>query len=308
MRLCRRQRPRLLLVADSERAKTLATVEALCRQLTRLGADRQALLVTIGGGVVGDVAGFVASTFARGIEYGQVPTTLVAAIDSAIGGKTGVNLPEGKNLVGTFYQPKWVLADSRFLSTLPRREFRAGLYELIKYGVIADGCLFAFLEENLERLLALEARSLDLAVRRAVAIKARIVSRDERERGLRRILNFGHTIGHALETLAGYGRLRHGEAVGWGMIAATRLARRRGMIAARAAARVEGLIRRVGGLPPIGRIAPRAVYAQLFADKKRRGGELHFVLPVRIGGVRIVAGLTRGEILAVCRSLERPVR
>lgn len=293
----------VLLLDDSERRKTLETAEALSRRLVRAGADRNATLVAVGGGVVGDLVGFVASTFLRGVEYGQVATTLLAQIDSAIGGKTGVNLPEGKNLVGTFYQPAWVVADSRFLRSLPQREFRAGLFELIKYAVIADARLFVFLEENLERLLELDAATLDRAICRAIAIKADVVHRDEREQDLRRILNFGHTIGHALETLAGYGRLRHGEAVGLGMLAATRLAVREGLLGEQNAARIERLILRVGKLPSVRGIRPEAIYAQLFVDKKHRGEKLHFVLPVRIGRVKIVSDIARGSVVAACRSI-----
>lgn len=298
-----RKSSHVILLDDSERRKTLATAEALSRKLVRLGADREATLVAVGGGVVGDIVGFVASSFLRGVEYGQIPTTLVAQIDSAIGGKTGVNLPEGKNLIGTFHQPSWVVADSRFLRSLPPREFRAGLYELVKYAVIADAELFEFLEQNLERLIVLDQPRLDHAIRAAIRIKADVVRRDERERDLRRILNFGHTLGHALETLSRFQRLRHGEAVGWGMLAATRLAVREGLLAESAAARIERLIARVGKLPEIRAIPPAAVYAQLFVDKKRRGTSLHFVLPVRIGRVKIVSGIRRASILAAYRSV-----
>ena len=206
----------------------------------RSGADRRALLVAVGGGVVGDVAGFVAASYARGIGLVHVPTTLVAQVDSAIGGKTGVNLPEGKNLVGAFYPPKLVLADPELLRTLPLREFCSGIYEIIKYGVIGDASLFRFLEQKMEKLLRRDATALDFVIARSAAQKARVVSRDERESGLREILNFGHTFAHALESVTRYRKYLHGEAVGWGMIAASKLGVANGMFSSRDAGRLDG--------------------------------------------------------------------
>jgi len=280
-----------VLFDDRESAKSMVTAEKLCRQLVRAGADRRALLVAAGGGVVGDVAGFVAATYMRGVGLVHIPTTLVAQVDSAIGGKTGVNLPEGKNLVGAFYPPLLVLADPETLATLPQREYRSGLYEVIKYGMISDARLFAFLEKNIERLGARESGALDFAILRCIRAKAAVVGRDEREAGLREMLNFGHTFAHAFETATGYGRYLHGEAVGWGMIAAARLAERAGLFSAAQAQRVEELVHRVGPLPALPAHAPEQLIAIMGADKKTRGGKLRFVLPDRIGRVETVSGI-----------------
>ena len=275
-----------ILIDDRETAKTLRTVETACRDLVRAGADRRALIVAVGGGVVGDVAGFVAASYARGIALIHVPTTVVAQVDSAIGGKTGVNLPEGKNLVGAFYPAKSVLADPELLATLPPREFRSGIYEIIKYGVIGDAPLFQFLEKNLEKVLRRNRAALTHVIERSIAQKARVVSRDERESGLREILNFGHTFAHALESVTGYKTYLHGEAVGLGMIAASRLAVEKGMFSPRDEARVAHVITRVGPLPAWPRTPPARLIAAMQADKKTRGGRLRFVLPERIAAVR----------------------
>ena len=207
----------IFLIDDSERAKNLETVELLCRALTHAGADRRSVIVAVGGGVVGDVAGFTAASYLRGVRLVQVPTTLVAQVDSSVGGKTGVNLPEGKNLVGAFYAPDAVIADMEMLGTLPHREFRSALYEVIKYGAIADLGLFTFLERNMLALLRRDPGALEFVIDRCIRIKAQIVERDERESGLREILNYGHTFGHALEAATGYRRFLHGEAIGWGL-------------------------------------------------------------------------------------------
>lgn len=282
-------RAAVLLMSDREEGKQLATVERLARQLVRQRADREAVLVAVGGGVVGDVTGFLAASYMRGVDYVQVPTTLVAQIDSAIGGKTGVNLPEGKNLLGAFHQPRLVVVDPETLETLPVGEFRAGLYELIKYGVIGDTGLFRFLERNLEAVKRHEPRALSYVLPRAIRVKARVVAADERERNLRRILNFGHTFGHALEAVTGYRRFRHGEAVGWGMLMATRLAERLGRIATSEATRIAQLVRSVGSLPPLPRVTPDHILEQMQADKKRRGAALFFVLPRKVGRVELTA-------------------
>lgn len=207
--------PQIHLLNDAEAAKTLATVEKATRSLVRAVADRHSLIIAIGGGVIGDVAGFVAASYLRGVTLVQVPTTLVAQVDSAVGGKTGVNLPEGKNLVGAFYPAKLVLVDPQALATLPNRQFRSGLAEVIKYGVIADATLFAFLESHLDKILRRDAVALLHIIRRSIEIKAAVVSRDERESSLREILNFGHTFGHALESVTKYKLYQHGEAVAW---------------------------------------------------------------------------------------------
>src|SRR5579863_3445498 len=286
-----------ILIDDGETAKNLSTVERACRDLVRAGADRRSLLVAVGGGVVGDVVGFVAASYLRGVALIHVPTTVVAQVDSAIGGKTGVNLPEGKNLVGAFYPAKCVLADPELLATLPPREFRSGVYEIIKYGVIGDAPLFQFLEKNLEKVLRRERAALEYVIERSIAQKARVVSKDERESGLREILNFGHTFAHALESVTGYKTYLHGEAVGLGMIAASRLAVEKGMLSPRDEARVAHVIARVGPLPAWPSAPPARLIAAMQADKKTRAGRLRFVLPERIGAVR--CGIEAGEEILV---------
>jgi 3-dehydroquinate synthase len=275
-----------IMIDDAETSKNLSTVEKACRDLVRAGADRHALIVAVGGGVVGDVAGFVAASYARGIALLHVPTTVVAQVDSAVGGKTGVDLPEGKNLVGAFYPPKGVVCDPGLLSSLPPREFRSVIYEIIKYGVIGDARLFAFLEAKLEKVLRRERPALAFVIERSIAQKARVVSKDEHESGLREILNFGHTFAHALESVTGYEKYLHGEAVGWGMIAATRLAVEKEMFTPRDEERVAKVIAGVGPLPAWPSIPPAQLIAAMQPDKKTRDGRLRFVLPERIGRVR----------------------
>ncbi|MFZ0981677.1 MAG: 3-dehydroquinate synthase [Candidatus Acidiferrales bacterium] len=272
-----------ILFDDAESAKRIATVEGIARELVRAGADRRAVVVAVGGGVVGDVAGFAAATYLRGVRLVHVPTTLVAQVDSAIGGKTGVDLPEGKNLVGTFYPPRLVIADPATLATLPHREFRAGLYEVIKYGVIADAKLFDYLERRMDAILRRDPAALAYIIPRSAAIKARVVSADEREGGLRQILNFGHTLGHALETATNYRRFLHGEAVGWGMIAATIIAMATERLSLADSFRVIQVIMSVGPLPRIPAIPPTKLRSILAGDKKARGGRVLWVLPSRIG-------------------------
>ncbi len=275
-----------ILIDDAETAKNLSTVEKACRDLVRAGADRRALLVAVGGGVVGDVAGFVAASYLRGVALIHVPTTVVAQVDSAIGGKTGVNLPEGKNLVGAFFPGKAVLADPELLSTLPPREFRSGIYEIIKYGVIGDADLFQFLEGKMKEVLRRDRVALAYVIERSIAQKARVVSEDERESGLREILNFGHTFAHALESVTRYRKYLHGEAVGWGMIAASRLAVEKGMFSAEDDRRVAQMIAALGPLPAWPNVPPGRLIAAMQADKKTRAGRLRFVLPEKIGAVR----------------------
>jgi 3-dehydroquinate synthase len=274
------------LVNDDEAAKNLYTVEHLARSLSRSGADRKCLIVAVGGGVVGDMAGFVAASYLRGVALVHVPTTLIAQVDSALGGKTGVNLPEGKNLVGAFYPPRRILADPDVLATLPPRHFRGGLAEVIKYGIIADSKLFAFLEKNFAAVLRRAPGALEYIIPRCVEIKARIVSKDERESGLREILNFGHTFGHALESLTRYRRYQHGEAVAWGMMAAALLGHEAGLTPADDASRIVSLVRRLGPLPPWPRVPAKAIVAAMRSDKKTRSGKLRFVLTPRIGKAR----------------------
>jgi 3-dehydroquinate synthase len=272
-----------ILFDDRESAKRLATVGGIARELVHAGADRHAVIVALGGGVVGDVAGFAAATYLRGVRLVHIPTTVVAQVDSAIGGKTGVDLPEGKNLVGAFYPPQLVIADPSLLRTLPHREFRSGLYEVIKYGVIADAKLFDYLERRMDAILRRDPAALAWIIPRSVAIKARVVSADERESGLRQLLNFGHTLGHALETATNYRRFLHGEAIGWGMIFATMLAVARGKLRDADAIRIIRLVASVGPLPGLGKIRASALRPILASDKKARGGRVRWVLPRRIG-------------------------
>jgi 3-dehydroquinate synthase len=286
-----------LLFDDREASKDLRTVEQLCRKLSRAGADRRALIVAVGGGVVSDVAGFAAASYLRGVRIVHVPTTLLAQVDSAIGGKTGVNLPEGKNLVGAFYQPRLVVADPEVLDTLPVREYRSGIYEIIKYGVIGDPELFLFLEEP-EMLAGLAARCpavVDWVIPRCVAAKARIVSKDERESGVREQLNFGHTFGHAIEAASRYKKYLHGEAVGLGMIAASRVANWLKLFSMDEAIRTELLIRAVGPLPLMPGGTRKSLLKFLRTDKKMRSGKLRFVLPRAIGRVETVSGVDEAE-------------
>ncbi|GBC81689.1 3-dehydroquinate synthase [bacterium HR10] len=289
------------LIGDGERYKTVRTVERLYEELADQHLDRASAIIALGGGVVGDVAGFVAATFLRGIAYVQIPTTLLAAIDSSVGGKTGVNLPQGKNLVGAFHQPRLVLADVSTLRTLPRRELAAGLCEALKYGVIRDAALFDWIVERVEALKAGEAAALVPVIRRCCEIKADVVRRDERESGLRRILNFGHTFGHALEAVTGYRRLKHGEAVGYGMIMAARLAVRLGLLSSEEAERLRRAVIACGRFPSIADLDPEAVLAAMRHDKKARAGRLTFVLPVRIGRVTVREDVPPSLVRAVLR-------
>jgi len=298
-------KPRVHKFDDSEAAKNLTSVEKIARSLVSAGADRRAMVIAVGGGVVGDVAGFAAASYLRGVALAQVPTTLVAQTDSALGGKTGVNLPEGKNLVGAFHPPKLVLVDSQVLKSLPEREFRGGLAEVIKYGVIADAKLFAFLERNFERVLARDARSLEYLIARSVEIKAYVVSKDERESGLREILNFGHTFGHALENVTGYKRYQHGEAVAWGMMAAALYGHEIGVTPAGDAARIIALVRRMGKLPEWPRVAPKKLMALMGSDKKTRAGKLRFVLTSKIGKAATYEARDLHKVELVLRLTER---
>ena len=227
-------------------------------------------------------------------------------MDSAIGGKTGVNLPEGKNLVGAFYPPQLVIADPNTLATLPDREFRSGIYEVIKYGVIGDARLFSYLEKNVEKLAGRDPAALDFVIPRCIRAKARVVEQDEREAGLREILNFGHTFAHAFETATAYRRYLHGEAVGWGMIAASRLGVRACGLTSGAVARIEELVRRVGPLPPLPRANRQRLLEIMGADKKTRGGKLRFVLPLKIGKVKSVADVAPDAVDAVLANLGKP--
>lgn len=293
----------VLLMPDGERAKTLQTVNRLFEGLIERGADRSATIVAVGGGVVGDVAGFAAATFLRGVRLAHVPTTLLAQVDSAIGGKVGVNHALGKNLIGAFHQPLVVVADPVLLETLPRREFRAGLYEVVKYGVIASRDLFERVDRDLAAIFDRRLDALIPVIAESCRIKAEVVAADERESGLRRTLNFGHTVGHAIEAVSGYRRYRHGEAVAYGMLAAADIAAARGMLPAEDAAALAGLVAKLGPLPPVGDLRAAEIGAAIRRDKKVIAGRLHMVLPSRLGATEIVDDVSGEELGAALRSL-----
>lgn len=294
-------RPVLVKVPPGERSKRLGVVAACFDQLARQRLERRSLVVALGGGVTGDLAGFVAATYLRGLAFVQVPTTLLAQVDSSVGGKVGVNLPAGKNLVGAFHQPRLVLCDLDTLRTLPDREYRAGLAEVIKYGIIYDAKLFARLERDLDRLLRREPEVLEPVIARCCAIKADVVSQDETESGLRAILNFGHTLGHAIEAVTAYGRFLHGEAISVGQVAAAMLsAAKLGMPDAEVE-RIRALFLRAG-LPVTYRssVAGRKrLYEAMRLDKKVTAGEVRFVLARRLGEVVWGQAVAEDELNAV---------
>ncbi len=294
-------------MVDGERAKTLSAVESLAERLVRAGADRGSVLLAVGGGVTGDVTGFLASIYMRGIACVQAPTTFLAQVDAAIGGKTGVNLAAGKNLLGTFHQPRLVLVDPEVLMTLPERDYRAGLFEALKCGVIRDRKIFEFMERERARILRRDPKALAWLIAACVRVKAAVVAADERESGLRRILNFGHTVGHALEAATGYRRLRHGEAVGWGMVAATEIGRVMGKTNSATASRIERTVAAYGPLPRL-HVSAEEVLRRLAADKKTVGGVTHFVLPRRIGQVEIVADVPARVVARAVERLRQGVR
>jgi 3-dehydroquinate synthase len=274
----------------------MATVGRVYDALIQRRADRATTIVAVGGGVVGDLVGFAAASFLRGLPLVQVPTTVMAQVDSAIGGKVGVNHPQGKNLIGAFHAPRAVVADPGVLGTLPRREFRAGLYEVIKYGVIANPTLIDRLTHELPRVFARDEQLLADIVAESCRIKAQVVSADERESGLRRVLNFGHTIGHALEAVTRYRRFRHGEAVAYGMLAALALGRTRGVTPHEAQERIAGLITKLGPLPPVGDLVSREILAAVGHDKKIVNGQLHFVAATALGATTTLTDVTEREL------------
>jgi 3-dehydroquinate synthase len=287
-----------LLVPEGERAKTLRTASRLYDELLDRGAERGSVLVGLGGGAVGDVVGFVASTFLRGIPLVQVPTTLLAQVDASVGGKTAVNHPRGKNLIGTFYQPRLVCIDPDVLATLPARMRRSGIAEIIKVAAIWDAVFFAWLESNLEAVMRLVREPLEEAITRAVAIKAEVVGLDEREAGLRALLNFGHTLGHAIENVGSYRGATHGEAVAMGMVFAAALSESRGLCPAGTRARLVALLARAG-LPsaaPDWHAQRDAYLRAISVDKKIRDEKLGFVVLRELGRAEVI-GLAPAEIL-----------
>jgi 3-dehydroquinate synthase len=292
--------PIALFLPPGEKFKTFDHVERLAREMLRAGADRGSLLIAFGGGIVGDVGGFLAAIFMRGIPYVQVPTTFLAQVDSSVGGKTGVNLPEGKNLVGSFHQPRAVFADIAVLGTLPLRELKAGLMESVKAGIIRDRSLVRYMEENASAIIGRDARALEKVIAASIRMKADVVSRDERESGLRMILNLGHTVGHAIEQATAYKLLLHGEAVAWGMIAALYIARMRGTITAAQHQRLERLIHLYGPFPALN-LRPAKVITATGTDKKNVGGVRRFVLPVGIGDAGVVEDVSPAELESAVR-------
>ena len=281
----------VLNLPGGEDRKRLAHVEALADEMVCRGADRTSVVIAFGGGIVNDMAGFLAAIFMRGIPVVQIPTTLLAQVDAAIGGKTGVNLVSGKNLIGSFHQPLAVLIDPAALDTLSNREYRAGLYEIVKAGIIRDTELFTYLNEHSADVLARRPEAVDRIIADSVRMKCEVVSGDEREGDQRRILNFGHTFGHALEAETAYSRFLHGEAVAWGMRAAVYLAERSGHLSAEDSVDILDVVDRYGPIPSVYGISPENLVARLVHDKKTVQGKVHFVLPVRIGEVTVVSGV-----------------
>jgi len=292
-----------ILIPDGERFKNLQSVSRIYEALIRAGADRGSAIVAVGGGVIGDTAGFAAATFLRGIALAHVPTTLLAQVDSSIGGKVGVNHALGKNLIGAFHQPMVVAIDPLLLETLPRREFRSGLYEVVKYGVIASRELFDRVARETKRIFAREPDVLLPAIVESCRIKARVVSADEREGGLRRILNFGHTVGHALEAATKYRRYRHGEAIALGMLAAADLSVARGALAERERQALAQLIAQLGPLPTASDLTTSDILEAIRRDKKIVNGRLHFVLAIEIGATMTVDDVTEEELREVLKRL-----
>lgn len=286
-----------LILEDGEQHKTFANAGRVLDTLAHLGANRDATLIALGGGVIGDLGGFAAACWMRGIDFVQMPTTLLAMVDSSVGGKTGVNLAAGKNLAGAFHQPRAVVIDISTLATLPEREFHAGLAEVVKYGAIGDAAFFAWLETHADALLARDAAALEAAIANSCRHKAGVVARDERELGERALLNFGHTFGHALEVEAGYGEILHGEAVAIGMLLAARLSSRLGHAAAADADRLQTLLQRLQlptRIPP--GLQPRRLLERMRLDKKSVSGQLRLILWRGIGQAEVVGGVAETAI------------
>ncbi len=294
--------PRVLFARPGESAKSLVELERLAEELLSAGADRSALLITFGGGVIGDLGGFLASIYMRGIPYVQVPSTLLAQVDASVGGKTAVNLSSGKNLLGSFHHPAVVVIDPDLLQTLDDRQFRAGLYESLRAAVTLDAAFFSLLEQQAPAVLARDRDRIEQIIARSVELKAHVVGVDEKDDGLRMILNFGHTLGHAIEVATGYGTLLHGEAVAWGMLAATHLSLSRGLLSAVQSARIEKVLNAYGPLPPFCATAV-ALRRAISRDKKRRTGVLRFVLVDGIGSAVVRDDISENELTGTIDSL-----
>ena len=288
----------LIIFPGGEPNKRLHVVERMADQMLAKGADRSSVVVAFGGGIVGDTGGFLAAAFMRGIPVIQVPTTLLAQVDAAIGGKTGVNLAGGKNLMGAFHQPLAVLIDPAMLESLPEREYRSGLFEVVKYGIISSPALFRLLADRSADVLRMDPEAVDFIVSESVRIKAEVVSADEKEGGIRRILNYGHTLGHALEAETAYERLLHGEAVAYGMNAAAHLAERLGVLDSVIAAELRRVTNLYGPWPQVSDLNPEALAAHTLKDKKTIQGTTNFVLAEDIGSVRIVSGIAASDVIA----------
>lgn len=291
--------PLVVVVQDGEEAKTPAVYLEVVGRMLNGGAGRDSVVISLGGGCVGDLSGFVASTYMRGVGLVHIPTTLLAQVDSSIGGKTALNHPKSKNLIGTFHQPRLVVSDVSTLSTLPMKEVRCGLAEVVKYGAILDRRLFEYLEQRTDEVLGLEGRETEEIVSRSAAIKARIVSEDESDRGKRMLLNFGHTVGHAIEAATGYRRYSHGEAVSIGMVAEGRVAERLGILGKEEIGRLEALLSELGLPTGGGDVPPEDVLELMRGDKKVEGGELRFALPDGIGSGRVVRVTDTGMVREV---------
>ncbi len=292
----------VIRIGDGERFKNHATLLRIYNGLFRCRADRRSWIVAFGGGVIGDIAGYAAATFMRGIPYASIPTTLLAQVDSAIGGKVGLNVRQGKNLIGAFHQPSAVLSDTGLLRTVPPRELAAGMFEVIKSGAIRSEPLIGYLEKRLTACMDCRPSALEHVVIECSRIKAEVVSGDETEEDLRMILNYGHTVGHALEAATRYRRYRHGEAVGWGMIAAVGFGRELGMLTRHEAQRLVRLIRAVEVLPPLEGIGLEDLWAALRRDKKFRGGRIRMVLLPQLGRTEIRTGIDPRHLRRFLRS------
>jgi len=289
----------LLVVEAGEKTKSIQAATDLWNKLLELGTDRKSVVVAVGGGVIGDLAGFIAATYARGLAFVQVPTTLLAQVDSSVGGKVGINLPGAKNMVGSFWQPAGVFIDTSVLTTLPEREYRAGLAEVVKYGVILDAEFFAYLEAHAAQLNQRDPAVLEHVIARSCRLKADVVENDERElTGLRAVLNYGHTFCHALETVTGYGTYLHGEAVSLGMLCASRLAERLGRVDAAFTQRQRTLLAKLGLPVDFPAADHDALLAAMGHDKKVEHGRLRFVLPTRMGHVELVGDVPEADVRA----------
>lgn len=281
----------VFLIPDGEEYKTMATVCSILEACAGHGLDRSSTIVALGGGVVGDIAGFAASAYMRGINLVQAPTTLLAQVDSSIGGKTGVDLKYGKNLAGAFYQPKFVLADVLTLKTLDREEFKNGLAELIKHGIIMDAPLFARLKRNVKKVISVDVKEMEYVVRKSVADKARIVEKDEREKGIRAILNYGHTVGHAIEAAGGYKAYTHGQAVVIGMVIAARIAYKMGICGKNTVNQQIQVLNSFNLIKPLKKVKIDSIIKRMFSDKKALNGKIRFILTNKIGRVKLVESI-----------------